>query len=52
MINKPLPQDDPKQRQPNITRAKDSLDWQPTIALRDGLSKTIPYFDNLLKAMG
>jgi len=52
MINKPLPQDDPKQRQPNITRAKDTLDWQPTIALRDGLSKTIPYFDNLLKTMG
>lgn len=51
MINKPLPQDDPKQRQPNITRAKDALDWQPTIALRDGLSKTIPYFDNLLKTM-
>ncbi len=52
MINQPLPQDDPKQRQPNITRAKDSLDWQPTIALRDGLSKSIPYFDNLLKTMG
>ena len=51
MINKPLPQDDPKQRQPNITRAKDTLDWQPTVVLRDGLAKTIAYFDALLKVM-
>lgn len=52
MVNEPLPQDDPKQRQPNITRAKDHLDWEPTIALRDGLTKTIAYFDGLLKEMG
>ena len=52
MINQPLPQDDPKQRQPNIARAKDTLDWEPTIALREGLAKTIPYFDNLLKTLG
>lgn len=52
MINKPLPQDDPRQRRPNITRAKEALDWQPTIALRDGLTKTIDYFDDLLKSMG
>ena len=51
MIHKPLPQDDPKQRQPNINRAKDSLDWEPKIALRDGLTKTIGYFDGLLKQM-
>ena len=51
MIHKPLPQDDPKQRQPNINRAKDSLDWEPKIALRDGLTKTIGYFDGLLKGM-
>ena len=51
MIHKPLPQDDPKQRQPNITRAKENLDWEPTIALRDGLEKTIAYFDGLLKEM-
>ncbi|MEL6858066.1 MAG: UDP-glucuronic acid decarboxylase family protein [Pseudomonadota bacterium] len=49
MIHKPLPQDDPKQRQPNITRAKEALDWEPKIALRDGLTKTISYFDGLLK---
>ncbi|MCR9271148.1 MAG: SDR family oxidoreductase [Hyphomonadaceae bacterium] len=51
MIHKPLPQDDPKQRQPDIGRAKEHLDWQPEIALRDGLTKTIAYFDGLLKEM-
>ncbi|MEO0954786.1 MAG: UDP-glucuronic acid decarboxylase family protein, partial [Pseudomonadota bacterium] len=45
MIHKPLPQDDPKQRQPDIGRAKQHLDWEPEIALRDGLTKTIAYFD-------
>ncbi len=49
MVNKPLPQDDPRQRQPDITRAKTQLDWTPDIALRDGLTKTIAYFDSLLK---
>ena len=49
IINKPLPEDDPKQRQPDITRAKEALGWEPTIALRDGLVKTIAYFDQLLK---
>ncbi|MEL6728944.1 MAG: UDP-glucuronic acid decarboxylase family protein [Pseudomonadota bacterium] len=51
MIHKPLPQDDPKQRQPDIGRAKQHLDWEPEIALRDGLTKTIAYFDGLLKEM-
>ncbi|MEO0450002.1 MAG: UDP-glucuronic acid decarboxylase family protein [Pseudomonadota bacterium] len=51
MIHKPLPQDDPKQRQPNISRAKEHLDWEPEIALRDGLTKTIAYFDGMLKEM-
>lgn len=49
MIHKPLPQDDPKKRRPDITRAKEALGWEPTIALRDGLVKTIAYFDELLK---
>jgi UDP-glucuronate decarboxylase len=40
----PLPQDDPKQRQPDITRAKNLLDWQPTIPLAEGLKKTVAYF--------
>ncbi|MDO8370153.1 MAG: SDR family oxidoreductase [Candidatus Nitrotoga sp.] len=41
---KPLPQDDPKQRQPDITLAKSKLNWQPTVGLEDGLKETISYF--------
>jgi UDP-glucuronate decarboxylase len=46
----PLPHDDPKQRQPDITLAKKELGWEPKIKLDDGLVKTIEYFDDLLKA--
>ena len=45
----PLPNDDPKQRRPDISKAKRELDWAPTIELRDGLKKTISYFDDLLR---
>jgi UDP-glucuronate decarboxylase len=45
LVFKPLPSDDPKQRQPDITLAKETLAWEPKIALRDGLIKTIAYFD-------
>lgn len=48
LIFKPLPQDDPKQRQPDITLARSVLDWEPGIALHDGLKTTILYFDELL----
>ena len=44
LIYKPLPEDDPLQRQPDITRAKALLNWEPTIELRDGLLRTIAYF--------
>ncbi|MEM9028953.1 MAG: UDP-glucuronic acid decarboxylase family protein [Pseudomonadota bacterium] len=44
----PLPQDDPKQRQPNIDLARRELDWEPNVLLRDGLAPTIAYFDRLL----
>lgn len=44
----PLPQDDPVQRQPDITLAREKLDWAPTIRLAKGLEKTIAYFENLL----
>nr|WP_027522720.1 UDP-glucuronic acid decarboxylase family protein [Bradyrhizobium sp. Ec3.3] len=47
---KPLPIDDPKQRQPNIKLAKDSLGWLPSLSLRDGLDKTIAYFESLMIA--
>jgi len=48
LIFKPLPQDDPKQRQPDITRAQQILGWEPTIKLREGLTKSIPYFKSLV----
>jgi UDP-glucuronate decarboxylase len=44
LIYKPLPEDDPKQRQPDITRAKTYLNWEPTISLDDGLKTTIADF--------
>jgi len=44
---KPLPQDDPLQRQPDISLAKKELDWEPTIALEEGLKKTIAYFKSI-----
>lgn len=47
---KPLPEDDPRQRQPDISLAKDKLAWEPTVALADGLKPTIEYFDELLRA--
>lgn len=46
----PLPIDDPKQRQPDITIAKEKLIWQPKVNLEDGLKETISYFRNLLNA--
>lgn len=44
----PLPQDDPKQRKPNIERAKTLLGWEPRVPLRDGLLKTVQYFERTL----
>ncbi|MDY6783520.1 MAG: UDP-glucuronic acid decarboxylase family protein [Cyanobacteriota bacterium] len=44
LVYKPLPQDDPQQRQPDITRAKTWLGWEPTIQLDEGLKRTIDYF--------
>ncbi|KZE40582.1 UDP-glucuronic acid decarboxylase family protein [Microbacterium sp. T32] len=46
--HRPLPQDDPKQRQPNIDLARRELGWEPTIALRQGLEQTIDYFRSVL----
>jgi UDP-glucuronate decarboxylase len=50
IIRMPLPSDDPMQRQPNIDLAKKELGWSPKIQLEEGLTKTIAYFDGLLKA--
>jgi UDP-glucuronate decarboxylase len=44
----PLPKDDPVQRQPDISLAKEKLGWEPTVPLREGLLKTIKYFDEIL----
>ncbi|MBQ7650237.1 MAG: SDR family oxidoreductase, partial [Victivallales bacterium] len=49
IIKMPLPADDPKQRKPDISKAKEILKWEPTTQLREGLLKTIEYFDDLLK---
>lgn len=48
VVYKALPQDDPKQRQPDISLAKEKLGWEPGINLEDGLKKTIPYFQQLV----
>ena len=44
IVFRPLPQDDPRQRKPDITRARETLDWAPTVALREGLQRTIDAF--------
>jgi len=49
IVFKPLPHDDPTQRQPNITLAKKHLKWKPKVKLEDGLKETIRYFKKLLK---
>ena len=49
LVYKPLPEDDPKQRRPDISLAKEKLNWSPKIDLNEGLKKTISYFENLLK---
>ena len=48
ILQMPLPQDDPKQRRPNISQAKSMLKWEPTINLEQGLIKTIDYFRNIV----
>jgi UDP-glucuronate decarboxylase len=45
----PLPADDPRQRQPDIRRARELLDWEPTVALVDGLKSTISYFEDRMR---
>ena len=50
LIHKPLPEDDPKQRRPDISRAKKYLNWEPTVPLDQGLERTIAYFKQALGA--
>jgi UDP-glucuronate decarboxylase len=49
LVFEPLPHDDPTQRQPDISLAREKLGWEPVIKLEQGLEKTIPYFDGLIK---
>jgi UDP-glucuronate decarboxylase len=49
LVHKPLPADDPRQRRPDITLARSKLDWEPKVALEDGLTATIAYFRKLLR---
>jgi UDP-glucuronate decarboxylase len=48
LVHRPLPADDPRQRQPDITLAREHLGWEPKIPLREGLKPTIAYFESLL----
>jgi UDP-glucuronate decarboxylase len=52
LVHRPLPQDDPKQRQPDITIARDKLGWEPIIKLDEGLKPTIAYFEEEIRVMG
>jgi UDP-glucuronate decarboxylase len=52
IVYRPLPQDDPRQRQPDITKAQNLFGWKPKVALREGLIKTISYFEDLLREPG
>jgi len=48
IVERELPMDDPKVRQPDITRAREMLGWEPTVSLRDGVTRTIEYFRSIL----
>jgi UDP-glucuronate decarboxylase len=52
IVERPLPEDDPKQRQPNIDLAEKLLGWHPTINLNEGLKRTVAYFEALLREHG
>lgn len=52
LVYKPLPSDDPQQRQPDISIARNRLGWEPQIPLREGLKSTIAYFDKILRESG
>jgi dTDP-glucose 4,6-dehydratase len=51
VVRKPLPEDDPKVRQPDITHARAALGWEPRVPLRDGLTRTIEYFSRKLERL-
>jgi UDP-glucuronate decarboxylase len=52
VVHRPLPENDPRQRKPDISRAQEFLSWAPTTQLKEGLTRTIAYFEQLLKQDG
>jgi UDP-glucuronate decarboxylase len=52
IIQQPLPADDPRQRQPDITKARELLGWEPKVALSEGLDRTIAFFQEQLNGAG
>jgi UDP-glucuronate decarboxylase len=52
IVHRPLPQDDPRQRQPDISKAQELLEWRPKIPLQEGLARTIEYFETMLREQG
>ena len=52
IVHRPRPEDDPRQRRPDISRAHETLGWTPRVQLKEGLKKTIAYFDRILAEPG
>jgi UDP-glucuronate decarboxylase len=52
ICHQPVPVDDPRQRRPNIDVARTRYDWEPETQLREGLTRTVAYFEDLLKRVG
>jgi nucleoside-diphosphate-sugar epimerase len=52
IVNKDLPQDDPKVRQPDITLARQLLGWEPKVSFEDGITQTVAYFRDFLRIKG
>src|SRR5262249_11269986 len=52
IVHRPLPEDDPRQRQPSISRAQELLSWAPRTPLKEGLLRTVAYFEKLLSENG
>jgi len=52
IVHRPLPENDPRQRRPDISRAQELLSWVPTTPLKEGLIRTIAYFEQLLMQNG